>query len=413
MITRITTVAVAFALCCCAGYAHGLVPTIPARPTSHPSRAAAVTTSRLRVEPSVSSRAAFTRVAAVAAGGEAAPPAPEPTRKASNKTLKLAGFLALWYFFNAGFNVTNKQLLNVFPYPWVVSWFQLVTGIFYILPAWFSGFRPKPIVDRSLLLKFLPICLLHAAGHASQVASMGTGTVFMTHVIKASEPIIGTLVLLAFKGVIAPWSVNICLLPIVGGVAYAAIKPGTGFDISGLWGLSALLALASTIGFAIAKLLAKDLMTPELKKERKLDPGNNYAVLTCCSAAVLFLPSMIVEGAPALAAFQAMDAPTAFLGELLRCGMFYYAYNEMGFRVLDLLSPISQAVANSAKRVVILLAAVFFLRESVSQQKIIGSAIAIGGVTLYSIAKTRIAKKQGKVVATIVEKTEQPGTWQP
>ena len=40
------------------------------------------------------------------------------------------------------------------------------------------------------------------------------------------------------------------------------------------------------------------------------------------------------------------------------CGGLYYAYNEMGFRVLDLLSPVSQAIANSAKRVVILAAAV-------------------------------------------------------
>ena len=40
-------------------------------------------------------------------------------------------------------------------------------------------------------------------------------------------------------------------------------------------------------------------------------------------------------------------------------------YNEMGFRVLDLLGPVSQAVANSAKRVVILFAAVVFLGEQV------------------------------------------------
>ena len=37
----------------------------------------------------------------------------------------------------------------------------------------------------------------------------------------------------------------------------------------------------------------------------------------------------------------------------------------MGFRVLDLLGPVSQAVANSAKRVVILFAAVVFLGEQV------------------------------------------------
>ena len=84
------------------------------------------------------------------------------------------------------------------------------------------------------------IALFHfrcAGGHAAQVGAMGLGTVFFTHVIKASEPFIGTLVVLAFTGKIAPWYVNICLAPVVGGVAYAASKPGMGFNVSDLWSL--------------------------------------------------------------------------------------------------------------------------------------------------------------------------------
>merc|ERR1711871_1170271 len=100
----------------------------------------------------------------------------------------------------------------------------------------------------------------------SQVASMGLGSVFFTHVIKASEPVIGTIVVLAFTGKIAPWYVNLCLLPVVGGVAFAAMKPGSVFDLSLLWSLPSLLAFASTVAFAIAKLLAKNQMTPEIKK---------------------------------------------------------------------------------------------------------------------------------------------------
>ena len=47
----------------------------------------------------------------------------------------------------------------------------------------------------------------------------------------------------------------------------------------------------------------------------------------------------------------------------------------------------SQAVANSAKRVVILFFAVYFLGESASAQKLVGAGVAIGGVTCYSLAK--------------------------
>ena len=71
---------------------------------------------------------------------------------------------------------------------------QLATGLLFVLPAWRSGFRSTPLVDRSLLLRFLPIALLHASGHMTQVLSMGLGSVYFTHVIKAAEPFIGTLV---------------------------------------------------------------------------------------------------------------------------------------------------------------------------------------------------------------------------
>ena len=63
------------------------------------------------------------------------------------------------------------------------------------------------------------------------------------------------------------------------------------------------------------------------------------------------------------------------------------AHAQMGFRVLDLQSPVSQAVTNSAKRVVVLFASVMFLGETVSRRKIIGSSIAMAGVLAYSLAK--------------------------
>jgi solute carrier family 35 protein E1 len=78
-------------------------------------------------------------------------------------------------------------------------------------------------------------------------------------------------------------------------------------------------------------------------------------------------------------------------------------------------------VANSAKRVVILFAAVLVLGETVSARKLAGCAVAIGGVTLYSLAKavaskkSKASKKPKKTLVEIkvVEGTEQAGTWQP
>ena len=124
------------------------------------------------------------------------------------------------------------------------------------------------------------------------------------------------------------------------------------------------------------------------------------------------MPSALGEGGAALAAFQQMPDQLAFARQLVACGFLYYGYNEMGFRVLDLLSPVSAAVANSLKRVAILLAAVLFLGEQVSTRKIIGSSVAMGGVLLYSLAKTKASKLPPKPVEIEVA-VEKPGTWQP
>ena len=35
-----------------------------------------------------------------------------------------AATLFFWYFFNAVFAIFNKKTLNVFPYPWLLSWIQ-------------------------------------------------------------------------------------------------------------------------------------------------------------------------------------------------------------------------------------------------------------------------------------------------
>jgi solute carrier family 35 protein E1 len=107
---------------------------------------------------------------------------------------KLGLFIFGWYAFNAGFNVTNKQILNQFNFAWIVSWLQLATGLGFVLPAWATGARRFPRIDSKIIRAFAPISLLHAGGHVLQVSAMGSGSVFFTHVIKASEPLVGVIV---------------------------------------------------------------------------------------------------------------------------------------------------------------------------------------------------------------------------
>lgn len=305
---------------------------------------------------------------------------------AKTPLVPLACYLLGWYGCNAFFNVLNKEALNLWPYPWAVAWLQLVAGVAIVLPLWLSGLRDPPKAELDFVTEtFGPIGALHACGHGAQVISFGAGSVFMAHVIKALEPIVGTAIGYLCLGSKPSMLTNLSLIPIVCGVVYAASKPGS-VDFSTFTALPARTALVSTVAFAFAKVLAKRQMTPQVKKARRLDAGNVYALLTLCSCVCLTVPAFLLEGRTAYDALQTADSMKV-LSLVARSGALYYLSNEFSFRVLDLLGPVSQAVANAAKRVFVLAAATVFLGEVPSERKIIGSCVALLGVLGYGLSK--------------------------
>jgi len=70
-------------------------------------------------------------------------------------------------------------------------------------------------------------------------------------------------------------------------------------------------------------------------------------------------------------------------------GAFYYLYNEVAFLALGRVNPVTHAVGNTVKRVVIIIASVVAFKTPISSLGIIGSAIAIVGTLLYSLAKSK------------------------
>ena len=78
----------------------------------------------------------------------------------------------------------------------------------------------------------------------------------------------------------------------------------------------------------------------------------------------------------------------------LLSGLYYYTYNEVAFLTLDNVNPVTHAVGNTIKRVVIIIASVIVFKTSMSPLSIFGSSLAIGGVLLYSLAKDYYGKKK-------------------
>merc|ERR1719389_266503 len=103
---------------------------------------------------------------------------------------------------------------------------------------------------------------------------------------------------------------------------------------------------------------------------------------------VLLVPmSLFAEGPAAmLKGFAAAKAAggAAFIMHMIYGGFFYYMYNEVAFLALGKLDPVSHAVSNTMKRVVIIITSVVVFRTAVTPLGIAGSSIAILGTLLYS-----------------------------
>ena len=63
---------------------------------------------------------------------------------ALSDTPQVTSYFLLWYLFNIGYNIYNKQALNVLAYPWTIATIQMAAGIPYFAGLWATGIRKAP-----------------------------------------------------------------------------------------------------------------------------------------------------------------------------------------------------------------------------------------------------------------------------
>ena len=82
----------------------------------------------------------------------------------------------------------------------------------------------------------------------------------------------------------------------------------------------------------------------------------------------------------------------AVRNNLLTSGLYFYLYNEMSTLTIKKTNAVTQSVANTAKRVIVIVGVAIVMGESLNPMKLIGCSIGIGGVFLYSIIDDLVAK---------------------
>jgi len=176
------------------------------------------------------------------------------------------------------------------------------------------------------------------------------------------------------------------LLPIVGGVALASLK-----ELSFTW-VGFIAAMVSNFSSALRGILAKKTMGGGVGEN--MSEANLYGVLTILAFIAMVPISLLIE--PPAAVMACINSALAsgltakyLWTQSILAGAFYYLYNEVAFLALGRVNPVTHAVGNTIKRVVIIVASVIAFKTPISTLGVIGSTIAIIGTLLYSLAKSK------------------------
>ena len=300
------------------------------------------------------------------------------------RTVRLGFCMFAWFFLNVMYNITNKKCQNAFPMPWTMTVVSLAVGVPYILLLWASGLRKAPKLNPGWWKVLLPIGAAHALGHAGAVIALGAGAVSFAQTVKAAEPVFTCVLSFFVLGTVFKWQVYATLVPIIAGVSLASLKE-LSFTWKALYG-----AITSNVAFASRAVLSKATM--EKPVGENMGPSNLYGMLTII-ATLLSIPFGLYYEGPLFA--EAWAKSTAVVGapwlirQMALDGFYYYAYNEVAFITLNQVAPVTHSIANTFKRVAIILATVLVFGNKLTTLGAIGSSIAVLGTLLYSLAKNK------------------------
>lgn len=321
--------------------------------------------------------------------------AAEPSTGAWNDNTKLATYMSVWYLGNVYYNIFNKKACialgknasGASNLHWALSAAQLLVGVLFVLPLWATGLRSKPDMTADNWKEVAPVGLWASLAHAFSVLALGAGAVSFGQIVKAAEPVFASATnALLLKDIDHPM-VYAALIPIIGGVGLASLK-----ELSFTWTALIAASLANQAA-AFKNVVSKGVMAKPWAKN--LGPQNTYAVVNMLALAftipfVLFFD--MKDFSSVWNQIQAAGTTNDVMKYSALSGLCFYLYNEASFLCLSRLSPVTHSVANTLKRVVIIVASCIVFKTPMTTIGAIGSGIAVLGTLAYSLAKKTYGK---------------------
>jgi solute carrier family 35, member E1 len=304
----------------------------------------------------------------------------------------LLAYFALWYLGNYYYNITNKMALTASGgktgFPVTISGLQLGVGCLYGIFLWLApDARSAPKITFDDIVKMLPVAFCFMGAHSASVFAMGMGAVSFAQIVKSAEPAFAAVLSQFVYGKKVSKAKWLCLPIVIGGVILASVK-----ELDFAW--SALISACIANMFAAVKGNEnKKLMETPGIKDRIGSVGNQFAI-TSILGFLLSIPLIIAKEGNRFGEFVQLAKTTPALWvNLVASGLYFYGYNEVATMTLKKTGAVTQSVANTAKRVIVIVGVALVLGESLDPIKLVGCSIGIAGVFLYSIIDNLVKPK--------------------
>jgi solute carrier family 35, member E1 len=270
-----------------------------------------------------------------------------------------------------------------------VGTLQFFVGGLYSSFLWTTGLRaaPKLTADGKRVVR--SIGFFHATGQLFTMMALESAPVSFTHIVKALEPFFSALVSAVLLGKWMKPQVYATLIPVVCGVGYACKK-----EPFFSW-LAFNTAMVSNLAFALRAVCSKSAMSNFIGEN--ISSANLFGLVTWLAFFMSIPMVYALEGASFIGIWNKATEVTSALilvRQIIVSGLFHYLNNEVMYLALSNVHPVTLAVGNTMKRVVIMVASVMVFRNQISLQSAIGAAVAISGVLLYSLTKQYYEKME-------------------
>ncbi len=331
-------------------------------------------------------------------------------------SVALLMFFVFWYVGNAFYNQYNTQSLTAVGgktsgLTMTVSTMQLGVCTLYAFVLWIVGLNPIKICgfqlpERMKLPKInmkdlgdtVPVGFCSAVAHSAGVFCLGADPLF-GQIVKAGEPVMSAMVNTFFYAKPPSRAKFVCLIFIVAGVAFASLKKGDDGAYKLKFDERAL--LFGMIGNTFAAFKGsenKKLMDKPGVKDRYGGVANQFAVTEVLAFAISLPVMFATEGAKWGQFCTMLKTDRDLQMGLAISGMSFYLYNELATMTIKATGAVTSSVANTAKRVIVMVYMSMVTGKVLTEEQRIGAAVAIGFVLVYSVVDDLVS---GKLLASL------------